>query len=377
MKALVIGTAASMWVKEFIGRVLLPEGMEVTVLRDPTAKCKYSDFYEENGVKFAGLYTPSSFMMKIPRIRKYYKQRRTIKALSEIREKFDYIFIVSSVAFYVKCAGIVYQEGTKVFALYIGSDILRAKDKDIAVMKPELSRMKAVIVPVSKKPEAACARRLLDGKKPDHVIDFGSSQIECIDAYSKEGRGASKSALGIDEDALTICVGHNGFESQQHLKLLDAISSLPPVLKDRVTLILPMTYGGRKKYRAEVKDAAGSFRHVIFDSFMDSDTVARLRVASDVYINAQVTDALSTSMLEHIYAGCEVLVGSWLSYPELREWGVSIGEFADFNELAGLIEKRLVGQSANKEELERNHQILHRYLSWETCRKKWHEVVFG
>ena len=377
MKALIIGTAKSVWVKEFIKNVLLPEGIDVTLLNDPTVKNQFMDFYECNGVKYAGQYKPSPVFSRIPKLKRHYKERKTIKALSLNTERYDLIFIISVVPFYLKCAEAVYREGTKVYALFIGSDILRARKETACMIMDRLSGMNAQVVALGQKAEEACKRFMPESVKKVLNIDFGSAQLGIIDSFADKGRGYCKQALGISDGSITICVGHNGFSSQQHLKIIKAIDMLPDELRKRVSLILPLTYGGKKKYTDEVKKAAEKYPCVVFDSFMESDDVAKLRVASDIYINAQVTDALSTSMLEHIYSGSKVLVGSWLSYPELKEWGINVGEFSDFDELSSMIRQSITFLAKDEDETKTNKDIIRKKASWDACRAKWHNELYG
>ena len=375
MNALVVGSARSMWVKEFIKNVLLPEGLDITVLNDPMGKSNFSEYYEKNGIKYAGQYRPSPLLSKIPKLRGIYKRRKTLKSLSDEKKRYDLIFIVSTEPFNVKCAKATYQKGTRVFALFIGSDILRINRKNAEELMSQLHEMDAQPITFGKNTEIVCRKYLTDGMKQPLAIDFGSSQFDGIDMYLDKGRAFCKSAFGLEPDTFTVCIGNNGSPAQEHLKIIEAINTLPDDANNKISLIIPMTYGGKTKYKEKVKEAASKHKCAVLEDFMDSDEVSKLRVASDIYINAQVTDALSKSMLEHIYAGSAVIIGSWLTYPELDEWGIRTQSFNDYTDLPRVILECISDSNINNERV-KNRKIIHDYTSWDTCRAKWHNVLF-
>jgi hypothetical protein len=76
---------------------------------------------------------------------------------------------------------------------------------------------------------------------------------------------------------------------------------------------------------------------IIFEEYMTDLMVARLRKATDIYVNLQVTDMLSGAMQEHIYAGNQVITGKWLAYQELKDIGANFHEVYSIEELPSLI----------------------------------------
>ncbi len=372
---LIIGNQNSIWVKDFINNVLLPECFQISLMIDPTTDNIFKSFYVSNGINLIGYYHTPKILHFIPKVKIKYKEMRTLFALQKEQQKFDYVFVISTTVFFAKCAKRIYTENTRVFVIFIGSDILRLPQKNVAILKQLLLDTKAEIVPVCQKNKEACERILFNNTRTiDHVIDFGSSQLEIIDWYLRKGKEYSKSKLGINPEKITICVGHNGFASQQHIRILNNLMELPNSIKKRVALILPMTYGAKEDYIEEVKVAAKAFDSIIFDKFLDQEELAIIRVASDVYINAQVTDALSTSMLEHIYSGSLVLAGNWLEYPELHEMGIQIVYFSSFNELKDIVcDYSKYADNSSNQDVKR--EIIREYASWEACHQKWKKLI--
>ncbi len=372
---LVIGNQNSIWVKDFIYNVLLPEDFQISLMIDPTTDNIFESFYVSNGISFIGHYQTPRIIKSISKVKIKYKEMRTLSVLPKVKQKFDYVFVISTTLFFAKCARKVYNNDTKVFVIFIGSDILRLQPENAGKLKRLLIETNAEIVPVCQKNKEACERILFNNtKRIDQMIDFGSSQLAVIDRYLKNGKNDSKSKLGIDSEKLTVCIGHNGFVSQQHIKIINTLNELPNSIKKNVTVILPMTYGAKKQYIDEVKAAIGELDSVVFDTFLDQEELAILRVASDIYINAQVTDALSTSMLEHIYSGSLVLVGDWLDYPELHEMGIQIDYFSSFSEINEFI-CSYSKYADNVDELDEKRDKILKYASWETCHLKWKKLI--
>jgi hypothetical protein len=108
---------------------------------------------------------------------------------------------------------------------------------------------------------------------------------------------------------------------------------------------------------------------VIMTEFMNDEQCARLRLASDAYIHGIKTDALSSTMLDYLYAGTCVIAGSWLDYPPLDAWGVKLHRFDTFEEVPTLIEKAVNGQISGLTKEQR--AVFAAEGSWESLLPKW------
>ena len=97
--------------------------------------------------------------------------------------------------------------------------------------------------------------------------------------------------------------------------------------------------------------------------------MAKLRVVTDIFINAQTTDAFCNTIKEYMYAYTHIINASWLHYPEIDKFGLNVFEFKSFSEIPALLDSRL-----SDRELESNRTIIAKEGSWDTCREKWTAV---
>jgi hypothetical protein len=210
---------------------------------------------------------------------------------------------------------------------------------------------------------------------PYSMIRLGLSSFDFINArLSDNHKDECKAELNIDHEKITICIGYNAFEAQNHLAVLKQLQSLPQALLQKITVLLPMTYGGSEGYIASVESAASKLGcyYLLFREYMDKPEIARLRLSTDIFINAQDTDGLSGSVLEALYAGAALLNASWLHYREYAEWGISYATFSDYEEIPMMISKILQNPFERKSE---NRDILRNQMSWRQCHDAWTQLL--
>ena len=178
--------------------------------------------------------------------------------------------------------------------------------------------------------------------------------------------------LGFPVDSLIVTAGYNARPEQQHLMMLRAIAALAPKLKQMLHIVLPMTYGAGAEAIAEVREVLTSIgcSSTVLTKFMDEEDQARLAVATDVFINAQTTDALSASLQEFIYGGAEVLNGAWLDYSELLEAGVVMHTFSDLEDLTVLLGSVVEGFVRDRG-MDGANRVAMRNRSWAGVARIW------
>ena len=135
-----------------------------------------------------------------------------------------------------------------------------------------------------------------------------------------------------------------------------------------------MSYGHSdadyEKRLAETIRTSG-FEYKVITDYLSMDDVAKLRIATDVYINAQTTDAFSNSVIECIYAEVQIINASWLHYPEIDMFPLHINEFSEFDEIP-----ELLNHPVPEEKLEWNKKKIREESTWGACRNKW-EGIYG
>lgn len=376
MRVLLIGDPESIWTKEFIDKVLLPIGASISIQPDPDAAGRFDGYFRENGVNVIGHYKLSPPVMKIPKLRVLYRQWRKKAALKPYRGTFDAVIVLYVTPFAVKCAKALSNENTKTYAVFIGSDILRSTMQNTKALIGLLADNKTTIVCESCQTEAAFNEKI--GKKISQaakVIYFGDEPFCHIDEQLALGSQLCKRKYGIPEDLISVCIGYNASPAQQHINVTEKISLLDDVIKNKICIIVPAAYGGDRGYISAVSAslASSGVKYRVLTDFLCAEDVASLRVATDIFINAQTTDSISASVMEAYYAGARLLNADWLEYREFSDWDLSYDGFESFEDICPLIEKYVknAGERTNK-----NRSIVKHNWSWGTCKNKWNNLLY-
>lgn len=160
---------------------------------------------------------------------------------------------------------------------------------------------------------------------------------------------------------------------QQHLKVLGSLARLPDPIKKKMFIILPLTcQNDDAQYLDEIRSALkdSEIEGKLLTRFMDDEQIADLCLASDIFLNAQITDAISGSMLEHIYAETIVINGNWLEYAFLEDNHIDCPTFCDFADLREVLLRTISAQEAPYD-LKAATQIVKENFSWSEFRKRW------
>ena len=373
MKVMIVtGGANSIWTKLFVEKVLLPLRADVYIQKSPLEGNRYDNFYKENGVNFVYNYKINKTITKIPKLGGIYHRFIRKKALN-LDVEFDYIVVIFGNPFYLKCAKKMMNNKTRLIVWYIGSDLLRITRRKQKSLIRLTNLLKPINVCVNQKLGNAF-KALIDDKGCDSICDFGISSISIIDTYFKKRALLKESFLKINPDLYTIAIGYNACSAQQHQAVINSLSLLNDDMKSKICLVLPMTYHGNKKYIDHTKQllSISGFKYLVLENFMDSNEMAKLWCSIDMLIHAQTTDALSASMLEALYAGCDVLNGSWLKYSELEEWNVSVQTFTRFCDIPDIVKSSFENK---KEHNSLSRKCIYEYASWDACVKKWKDIL--
>ncbi len=367
---LVMGDNDSFLVKEFIINVLIPLGFKVSLQKKPDKTERFFKCYEEHKISFVANYKLNFLFSKIPRIRMYSYQYRRLKALKK-SPKFDYVFIVFVTPFDLKCAAAAVKKSGKIISVFIGSDLLRANKTTIKNLKKMLVSTGSNVVSIDKITTDGINKIISEQYiSIGDEIHFGKSVFPYIDKLYQNGIAYHKEAYHLPKEKISVCIGYNASPAQQHILVINEISKMAQVEKDKIHLLLPMAYGGTQGYIRSVESALenSGVTYSINTKFLGLEETASLRIATDIFINAQTTDAFAASVQEAIYAGTVMLNAKWLVYETAKELGIQYEEFVDFSEIPTKI-MQILTNANNRERVYRN--VLNRTFSWTTCREKW------
>lgn len=372
-KILLLGDPNSYWSIAFIKYVLLKLDAQVFVLSNHDGVGAYAKDYQNVGVKIISPEPCPTWIMDIPKVRVFAMRRKQIKAINQYAP-FDVIINMFVHPSALRCSLSQKSRGTKVVAYFCGSDIIRANRFKSFILKHVLKKTDYAVM-ASSNVHDAFARQM--NHKPvckTTVIRLGLSVFQHIDRLLSTGEKEDyKQAFGIPSGKTTLCIGYSGSEAQNHLCVLEQISTLERDLKRKLYILLPITYGGSPEYAAQLERAVQctGCDFQLIKEFMDSEAMAKLWLATDVFVNAQTTDGLSGSVLEALYAGANLLNAAWLQYREYDEWNIEHIRFSSYQEIpsqiACIMKKPHSASFFNK-------QILADKMSWQSCKEAWERL---
>lgn len=204
------------------------------------------------------------------------------------------------------------------------------------------------------------------------TVYWGQTGFEVIDSIGPYALGRFRKSLPLEEGDITVCCGYNAFIAQQHVPILKALGTLPESLRQRIFLLVPMTYPPDPKYVEEVKSVAekSGLRHKVYDRYMTAEDVAAMRIATDVVVNMQITDAFSGSLQGHLYAGGVLVIGEWLNYPMLDAIGTYYIK-TNFDTLADVLQDVLTKLPEYKRRCRGNREKISGLTSWPAVAPAW------
>jgi hypothetical protein len=373
MKVLLLGNPSSVWVKEFVQHVMLPLGAQVFLQESYGGRPTYYDYYSKAGVRIIPFMPIQKWIMFLPKIRGLVMSNRQREAASKYAP-FDVIINMFVSPESLSQAVSNRHEGTRIYAYFCGSDILRSSRLNSLRLKSSLKNCNCIVFASSSVQAAYFQKFGNTGGTSFETIRLGMSGFDYIDSrLSSSSKHDCKSSWGIDPNKLTVCIGYNASKAQNHLPVLRPLKHLSKSELSKITILLPLTYGGNQAYIANVARAASEvgceFR--LFRTYMDMSQIAQLRLSTDVFINAQATDGLSGSVLEALYAGATLLNASWLQYKEYGEWGILYKRFFSYAQIPQLLAESMGDTSG----VAKNSKSLSGQMSWQQCRGAWARLL--
>lgn len=202
---------------------------------------------------------------------------------------------------------------------------------------------------------------------------FGIAKLDSIDYIKKTKSDIQlKKELNFPDDKIIISVGYNGFEAQQHLKIISELRKLSPSVIDKIFVVVQFGYGGDLAYKERIKKELNSVNvsFQILDEFLSNEDVSKIRICSDVVLNAQISDAASASIQEHLFAGAVLLAGSWLPYSYFSQNGIKIWTF-DWNDFSDKLERIILYFPEYSISTQDNKRNVSNLSSWSNRIDEW------
>lgn len=356
MKVVLLTNADSIFCKEYVEYVLLGK-FEILIV-SPNNR-QYRQYYKENGIKVLH-YLDSEMLAKRLEgqicsndiFHVHYVDGRVLKKLWKP---------------WLMC---------KIRILsYWGSDLLRVQPKQILSTLPFL--YSADNITVINKSMRQKLKKYVIRTKWRHIkcLDFGNSAFDKIDVASVlMSVEKSKKYFELNPKKTIIFVGYNANREQQHLEMMREAAKLPKELIEEVFFVFHFGYGAVNNNYIKQLEAflcGNDIPYKILTQFMNKDDIAVLRLCADIFLYGQTTDALSSSVMEYLYAGAVLVKPAWLDYLQLREKGIKYYEYEQFDEIPKLLEEIIKRETGRTNKGEKEQRILRNLSSWDRLAPKW------
>ncbi len=202
---------------------------------------------------------------------------------------------------------------------------------------------------------------------------LGNSSFPIIDDVSEEERLLLSKKMGIYyPDMILVTCGYNASPSQQHSIIINALSRLSSADKERIHVILPMTYDKSEPYFSNTVSLLNKVNvgYTVLDYFLSERELAVLRIQSQVMVDVQSTDSFNGALRETLYSENVTLIADWLEYPPYdreKVYYISINE----SNLTSTLHSIIKNFDEYKHKCIGNKDKLKHLVSWEYCIKPW------
>lgn len=253
-----------------------------------------------------------------------------------------------------------------------GSDFYRAKKDNLKKMETIISECDALTF--GNELTAEDFKKFynkLDLNDKIYIRRFGLRPLEFLQNNNISSKEAKKD-LGLAKGKIIVMVGYSSNSGHQHEEIIRNLNKMNQELLKDIIVIFPMTYGDLSyRDKIEKKLRGSEFDYILLKDFMPYEDVAKLRLASDIMINVQISDQFSGSMQECLFAGSVVITGSWLPYDTFWENGIFALQIQKISELNGMLKYALNNLDNLKEKSKKNKDIIWELSSWKKNAPKW------
>lgn len=206
---------------------------------------------------------------------------------------------------------------------------------------------------------------------------YGIEVLDFINLNKEQDKNNLKRKYHIPLNKIVITCGHNANQAHQHMEMIEALNQLTAKIKKQIVCVFPMAYPqGCDEYinfiDSSLKETG--LEYVILKDFMDFQGMAEYALISDIMIHVQITDQLSSSMLEEMYAGSIVIAGSWLPYKSLHKMGVYFLDVDSISDVTAVLEDAVANIEVYKEKCKGNRDLIWKYSSWDEVASQWHAL---
>lgn len=293
-----------------------------------------------------------------------------------ILKKYDLIDFHAFVNSDIKLAKYCQKKKIKYDITFWGSDIMRASDSFLKLMKDGLDNCRCV--KSSENLHDVLVEKYGNQYDSKHRIVYFGNNYDDIDALSiEECRDIAIKLYGDTSSKKIVVCGYNGSRYQNHKSMIQAFKNLCDKYGSSIHLVFPMTYGAQPEYISEIKELlnCSGYSFTLLDRFLPNEDVVAIRKTADFVVNIQETDAFSGSLKAHLYCNEVLLIGEWLKYTLLERDNVFYIKTSMQN-LTESIDDALSNLEKYKKSCEGNREKMRKMTLWDNVINKW-IVAYG
>ncbi len=374
MKILILGIPGSDFIRDLLDELYNYEENISVYFYNPfgqqEAVCKYTPGILKDNPKLASVFKGSrrSFLVQI--FKNYSILKKSVR-----KQKFDVVHVFFLHIIYVFFISFIKKNTNRFIVTIFGSDFYRNKSW-IKKLKGKVLKKADLITATNPQTIEDVFKyyKHLD-KSKKRVIRFGNNNLSVIDELSdNNGLASVRKTFDLPLDKKVVVVGYSGSMVHQQIEILKQIDKIEPELKKEIILVFPLTYGNQKEHIiTEVKNflADRAFVYRIFNNFLTIQDLAALRLCTDIFISLPLSDQLSRTLKENIYAGSIVITGSWLPYEILEQQGAEYYKINGLEQLPRLLNNIIKNQRKYQINKYQNKQIIEKDSLWSEKIKEW------
>lgn len=186
----------------------------------------------------------------------------------------------------------------------------------------------------------------------------------------------AKHGVLLERFKYVVKAGYSGFETQNHLPIIDQSFKLPEDVKKDLLLVIPMTYGATPAYIEKVEGYAKEkgLSSCILGEYLPEKEALSLSFICDIMLNLRDNDGFNNAMIETLMAGKILISGGWLPYSALRKNKVYFHEVFEFEDVSEVLLYTIQNMEQEKKKAEANPEKLQTLLSGKENGMKWDAV---
>ena len=264
---------------------------------------------------------------------------------------------------------------SKFILAFWGSDLLRQKKWKLRLMKPLFLYASNITFPTSDMKKkfieiiTGCENKI-------SLVQFGLIILDKMDLVTIKDIKIIKEKFCIPDNKIVLVIGYNRTKEQQHINVIKSLVKIKNINK-QLYIIIPWAYGKEEDGSKEIIEKElikNEFEYYFINKFLTDLEIAAFRKITDILVQVQVTDGLSGSMQEVLYAGKEIITGDWLPYDFLYEKGIKMHKVSGPEDVGSKVEYILNNLHEVNKETKKNAEIISGISKWSSSINRWIEL---